>query len=1495
MTRSDMEDLVVSLFKAYRPGIDTSKGSDFQTLFLQPLLDKFAIDDTTADAYVLDRLEQAFPDADFRSRGGALGDLFRKVPSALLDGVLQNLRLLRQERAGLSDPSSLTTDSANDLAGNFFVSRVTAGYSLVVVRMYFSTPIRTVLFTENTARTADGRLFIPSAVTEIATDIMKRDGALYYIDVLFVAQAPGTAYEIDAKAIFTVDGVPGLVKATNLAPSTRVNDDEPTDALALRVLDSITDRSQVIKRGISTAITEAIPLAAQVQVIGFNDPEMHRDLLTADIKWLTSARPTRLVAAGEASALIPLFQPGPSVYASFPYTNRIVLAESFEPRLMVCSITGKDLTYLTPDPGIVTMTPVTVGRLGSTEAFQSLVVASSPTGLTLLDDPGWAPGEMVVVYAMTNLDVSVFQRNPDKAAYLTLMNPDHPVDREIIGSSWVTPGGGAPLVVHTLGDFTLIHAQDLLTTQYTVDPTNHDGANLIQSPMASQTGAPVYTNPTYSPASGDKLFYWSTPSWREEEKVVNLASYTTGAYWLQNSFSIVAFGGSTAATQATVVAPYPGDTRIWVRVPGYLQLRTAGSAVSCLTLIRKTGSPPRWMEFSGAHGVKEVVQVPTDPGYTYMRLEDYPAYGFDEGSTSLDTYDDPITYTVTAGDTYLWTYWVGDANLMFPPSPTRGASLTLHSVLLRTGMDVDDLLAFDRDFYGRSWVVREEDDTLSRYVLSVSHVPGGILFPNVPITEDSPEGRIYCEPNSVHIGGKTDAYVALRTDYYNTDVQISEVRDISPVVRGKDLRVGYYLASSPTLTPSALNTLVTRCATVAVYNEPSFAPHRILAAGSSFLLIDYAAVGHADPPAAPAEFYISSPYVTYDLLNPRIVRVSGRDLETFVHSRTVRTQEPLDTVVPRSAAGVGDVLRILAPGQNVGTYTIVGVNTADNTLQLDREPPVAAVGQEFEVCHVSASFPFPIMRCTDVQMVDAGGSLSIPHGKPLGIMAYRDFVNGCGTVRVYFKDRTFFDARRKVFRSRGRDYVCPTTSTLYTSSSLFTNTYVVPGTSVLVMNDATSAQDSLLSNAAFLGDVDIGSVLPTGTHAQLRILYRPICLPYVDEALAKAGVVGLSLRLRVGTGGPMRTLVFTGSNPLAFDSDGSPGGIIQQINAFFPGVTATLETNGGQVRIKLCSDQPVVVGDGTANAILGLTTGQDNTAVNAGRTFTISTLGPYPAGGAGWFGGTAITVADGELFYDEGTTGIVFVIEDKGPVVFPGNMAVDAETGLYYTEVYLTPDPDKLTPDGPGSSWDAVRDEPFEVLPYAPGDVMVYYGYHLNSEEESLTFSVADNLQLKVSAWFFAPGATDILGAKLYPASQQLTVYCDYCPATSAAQELLVNNNSRIVVADPLAKAALPVWVLGSVVYSGGEDEATTLSALKNYVRTKGFGQYLDISGVRGLYERYGATDFADPTTLVLVKQNRRREFSMARLTDRFYPERTARLMPETLPSCRLRSVKVSL
>jgi len=1501
MTRSDTEDLVVSLFEEYRPGVDTSEGSDFQTLFLQPLLDKVAVDDTTADAYVLDRLEQAFPDVDFRSRGGALGDLFRKAPSALLDGVLQNLRLLRLERAGLSDPSSLTTDSANDLAGNFFVSRVTAGYSLVAVRMYFSTPIRTVLFTENTARTADGLLFIPSTVTEISTDTMKRDGSLYYIDVLFVAQKPGTDYEIDAKTIFTVDGVPGLVKATNLAQSTRVNDDETTEALAQRVLDSITDRSQVIKRGIATAVTEAIPSVAQAQVIGFNDPEMHRDVLTADIEWLTSERPTQLVAAGGAAYPIPLFYSSPPYYAYFPFTNQVILGGSVEVVPAIGELTDDTLTILTPLPpdGNYGMQPVVVTRLFDGETFTSLVrFSTGPTTLVLTDDPGWAPGESVVVSltSATMAEIVTFQKDPDKAAYLTFTDNLVLRDREITGTSEWTPMPGTTLPVQNLGDFFVGHAQDITTTHYAVDPG--DGADLIQSPKAEWTGAPIYTSSLYLASPGDELFYWET-LWSAGGEHAALAQYDTGTgLWLQSTFNVIAFGGSTAPTEATVASPYLGDPRIWVRVPGYLQLITAGGASPNLTLVRKTGSPPRWMEFSGAHGVLEAVQLPSDPGYTYMRLEDFPAYGFDEGSATLDTYGS-IGYTVTAGDTYLWTYWVADTDRMFPPSPQRGTSLVLHATVLRASTDVDNFLTLDEPLSHRGWVLREETSSQMNYVISVSHAPGGILFPTVPITEDSPEGRLYCEPDSVHIGGKTDVYVALRTDYYNVGTQISETRDIAPTISGEDAQIGYYLVNSAEFTPSNLDDVVFKCATLAVYNEPSFVPHRLIAGAAGAVLLDYAATDYADPPAAPTSFYVSSPYLTYDLLNPRIVRTSGSDLETFVFSRVVRTSAPLDTVVPQSSADAGDVLRILTQGQNTGTYTIVGVNTTDNTLTLDREPPVATTDQSFEVCRTSASFPFPIMRCTDVQMADAGGSLSIPHGKPLGVMAHRDFVDGCGTLRVYFKDPTFFYARHAIFRSKGRDYVCPTKSTLYTSSSLFDDTYVVGGTSTLVMNNATSAQNSLLANAAFLGDVDVGGVIETGAHAQLRILYRPICLPYVSMATAKAGVVGLSLRLRVGVGGPMRTLVFTGANPLDFDAVGSPGGIIQQINTFFPGVTATTETNGGSVRIKLCSDQPVVVGNGTANALLGLTEGQDNTAVNAGRTFGISTLAPYPAWSpTAWGGGTEITVADGVLFADEGTTGIVFVIEDEGPIVFPSSMQLDLETGLYYAEVYVTPHPDQLVPDSPGTDLDAVRDDSFELLmdPYGgDDDGMIYFGYHLSSEEESLTFSLADNLKLKVSAWFFAPGATNILSDKLYPASQQLTVYCDYCPATSATQELLVNNDSRIVVADPLAKAAVPVWVLGAVIYSGGEDETTTLTALKDYVRTRSFGQYLDISGVRSVFERYGATDFADPTTLVMVKQDRGREFSMARLTDRFYPERTARLMPETLPSCKLRSVRSSL
>jgi hypothetical protein len=224
--------------------------------------------------------------------------------------------------------------------------------------------------------------------------------------------------------------------------------------------------------------------------------------------------------------------------------------------------------------------------------------------------------------------------------------------------------------------------------------------------------------------------------------------------------------------------------------------------------------------------------------------------------------------------------------------------------------------------------------------------------------------------------------------------------------------------------------------------------------------------------------------------------------------------------------------------------------------------------------------------------------------------------------------------------------------------------------------------------------------------------------------------------------------------------------------------------------------------------------------------------------------------------------------------IFPADMDYDSALGMYYKDIQVKAPPPTL-PLVLGEEYDLSRGD---QLTLDDSDV-VYYGYHLSNDNSVLAFSVQENLMLNVSAWFLADDATNILGdagttagRRYLTGESSFTMNYRYCSATAQTQDFLTSTTNRIVLADHLARAAFPEWVVGNIQYSGGELPSIILPQLRQLIRAIRFGEYLDISVVRSLFERYGVTDFDDPTMLYTIAVDPDRNYTMAQLLNRITP-----------------------
>jgi len=277
----DLQEFLEEKLLTYDPDIDLEDGSPAQTEIIDPVVRRFTPDPFEMDVptFIRARLQQEYPNLS-SEEGEALADLLIKPMEALLDPVIREVEFLRKNKS-LNDQDLLSPEEADSLMGNFFVSRTRGSRSVGQCRLYFNAPVAVSISLGNEASTSDGLKFVPSSTQEISAEAMlfNQDGNLFYFDVSFEAETEGDEYNVGTGEIVSIANVPAAVKITNLARFRDGVAEESTLSFLERGEDSLTERSLVVPRGAIARLFDQFGDLQHLQVVGFNDTEMGRDIL----------------------------------------------------------------------------------------------------------------------------------------------------------------------------------------------------------------------------------------------------------------------------------------------------------------------------------------------------------------------------------------------------------------------------------------------------------------------------------------------------------------------------------------------------------------------------------------------------------------------------------------------------------------------------------------------------------------------------------------------------------------------------------------------------------------------------------------------------------------------------------------------------------------------------------------------------------------------------------------------------------------------------------------------------------------------------------------------------------------------------------------------------------------------------------------------------------------------------------------------------------------
>ena len=277
-TRTFLEDLLLR----YDPNVDLTDGSSAQVELIDPILSRIGPDPFSGDvaAFIRERLAASFPDMALTEADEA-EDLIVRPMQVLIEPIVQEIKLA-QMRSRLDRYTELSDTEVDAQMGNFFEARQRGGLARGSVRIYFNSPQSVSISIVHIA-TAPGDLsFLPDRPQQITAQQMglNIEGTEYYFDVDYVAQRRGEEYNVNENSIRSVANLPGAVRVRNLRKFRGGVARETSAEFVARVEQGRHDGSLATEPGALARIQRTFPEVQKMQVIGFGDIEMERDIIT---------------------------------------------------------------------------------------------------------------------------------------------------------------------------------------------------------------------------------------------------------------------------------------------------------------------------------------------------------------------------------------------------------------------------------------------------------------------------------------------------------------------------------------------------------------------------------------------------------------------------------------------------------------------------------------------------------------------------------------------------------------------------------------------------------------------------------------------------------------------------------------------------------------------------------------------------------------------------------------------------------------------------------------------------------------------------------------------------------------------------------------------------------------------------------------------------------------------------------------------------------------
>jgi len=262
------------------PTLSDEQGSEIYSKVINPLVSRLGTDPKTVDieTFLVSRLSDELPGLDVSSPGSVLRDLLISPLVLLLEPIRREINFLKTQLS-VADFEILATDELDALLSNLFSSRNIGEHSRGSVRVFFSAPQAVAIDGSIVFSTSDGIAFVSETIKTFRASEMTRSGNLFYIDIPVRSNEATVVANVPKGTVRFANGLEGVVRVTNRTSFSGGVSEETGEEFIERAERSLSERSLNTRRGIETNILNNFSGITSLEVIGYGESLMQRDIL----------------------------------------------------------------------------------------------------------------------------------------------------------------------------------------------------------------------------------------------------------------------------------------------------------------------------------------------------------------------------------------------------------------------------------------------------------------------------------------------------------------------------------------------------------------------------------------------------------------------------------------------------------------------------------------------------------------------------------------------------------------------------------------------------------------------------------------------------------------------------------------------------------------------------------------------------------------------------------------------------------------------------------------------------------------------------------------------------------------------------------------------------------------------------------------------------------------------------------------------------------------